>query len=143
MHASPGLRYLFQSFPYFVLPSGVVYLSLKLFQQQTGLNIPSWLVVSLTLLAKPLLLVLASSLTPGKTQRAAAASNAVLAPSVSEGPLAAISLLVKSIENGYPGDAFLDWSEKHGTIFQADLLTSKFLHTLEPDHVKSILATPI
>lgn len=104
MKPSPGLRYLLESFPHFALPSGVVYLSLKILQQQTGLDIPFWFIIFLTLFAKPILFFPSKFFSKWRDQRATTANGAVMAPSVSESPLAVISKLVESIKNGYPGE---------------------------------------
>ncbi|PPQ95842.1 hypothetical protein CVT26_015972 [Gymnopilus dilepis] len=141
MSLPPGVRYVLQAIPSFVLPSTVVYLCLKFLQHQTELKLASWLVAFLTVLAKPVSLLVNKFYTRLRDQRAAAANDAILPPTVSGNPLAVISKLVESIENGYPGDVFLEWAEEYGTVFQVDLLTNKFLHTLEPEHVKAILAT--
>ena len=103
MSLPPGVRYVLQAIPSFVLPSTVVYLCLKFLQHQTELKIASWLVAFLTVLAKPVSLLLNKFYTRFRDQRAAAANDAILPPTVSGNPLAVISKLVESIENGYPG----------------------------------------
>jgi hypothetical protein len=98
-----GLAHLLSSLPNFIVPSATVYLSLQLLQERVNLDIPSSLVISSTVLARPFLFIVTRYYTIWANSRAAIANGAVLAPEVQESTFSIISAFTNSIKNGYPG----------------------------------------
>jgi hypothetical protein len=64
-----------------------------------------------------------------------------MAPYVGGGPLTIMSKLSRQFKNGYPGHLFLDWTKEYGNVYQLRLLNDTRIVTIEPQHVKAILAT--
>src|SRR5437016_2726602 len=98
----PGPIYVLGILPKFIIPSGTVYLSLRLLQERL-LDIPPSLVFAATALALPLLFVFTRYFTIWTNNRAAIANGAVLPPQVQESTLSIISSLTEGIRSGYPG----------------------------------------
>uniref|UniRef100_A0A0W0GF85 Cytochrome p450 n=1 Tax=Moniliophthora roreri TaxID=221103 RepID=A0A0W0GF85_MONRR len=90
-------------------------------------------------------------------------SGAILPPSVKESSFTIPSKILESFKNGYPGasafrlpsytsgiinsklphvgDAFLEWHQQYGNIYTANIFSEIRIFTMEPTHVKAILAT--
>ncbi|KAF8905831.1 cytochrome P450 monooxygenase pc-3 [Gymnopilus junonius] len=145
MASPPGLRYVLRLIPYFAIPSVAVYGSLWLLQEyklHPALIFPSWFIILCAIFARPaLFLVQFKYYTPWVDKRAAAQHGAILAPHISESAFTIIPQMIESTRIGYPSDIVLGWSKKYGNTYQFSLFTSSNLVTLEPDHVKAILAT--
>ena len=103
MQLPPGPLYLLRTFPYFAVPSSIVYACLTLAKGSLSFPIPTWLIVSTTVLARPAIFIFNRYYSRIADSRAAAANNAVVAPHVRESPLSIISTITKSIREGYPG----------------------------------------
>ncbi|KAF8960254.1 cytochrome P450 monooxygenase pc-2 [Flammula alnicola] len=142
MGLPPGLAYLLRLVPYFVIPSATVFALLRLSQQyQTAVSIPSWFAVTATILAWPALVFFNIYYTKLANKRAAAAHGAILAPLVPESVFSVLPKLVEGSENGLTGDLLYRWSRKYGNAYQVNLPTTTTMVTLEPHHIKAILAT--
>ncbi|KDR74320.1 hypothetical protein GALMADRAFT_250135 [Galerina marginata CBS 339.88] len=141
MGVPPGAVYLSRLAPHFAIPSAATYVALKLLQQKQDFAIPFWLVICITVLARPAIFVVNQVYSGWSDKRAAAANGAVLAPYVRESPFSIISSIVEGVRSGYPAHVFFRWSEEYGNVYQLNIMTSTILHTTEPDHVKAILAT--
>ncbi|KAF8816539.1 cytochrome P450 [Phlegmacium glaucopus] len=136
-----GPLYLLRTFPYFAIPSTIVYAGLTLAKQHLGLPIPTWLAVVTALLARPTIFIFNRYYSRITDSRNAAANNAIVAPHIQESAFAIIGKISTSFDKGYPGDALLDWTKEYGNTYQLRLLTDNRLVTVEPHHVKAILAT--
>jgi len=99
----PGPAHLLGFLPNFIVPSSIVYLSLRISQERFHLDIPSSLIIASTVLARPFLLIVTRYYTIWANNRAAAANGAVLAPEVQESTFSIISALTNGIKFGYPG----------------------------------------
>ncbi|KAF8960281.1 cytochrome P450 [Flammula alnicola] len=141
MELPPGPLYLLQLFPYFALPSTIVYLFLTSSEKGFGFALPSSLVIAATIIAKPALFILKKYYRKLVDIRAASASDAMLPPYVQESTLTIISDLRESMRDGYPAEVMQRWADEYGSVVRFDLLTFTGVVTAEPEHVKAILAT--
>jgi cytochrome P450 len=137
MQLPPGPSYLLRSFPYFAVPSTIVYACLSLAKE----HIPTWLTVFAAVFARPTIFIFNRYYSRIAESRDAAANNAVIPPHVRESPFSIISKIDQSFKKGYPTDFMLELTEEYGNIFQLRLLTDNRIVTVEPHHVKAILAT--
>lgn len=103
MKVPPGPKYLFSLIPFFAKPSVIAYFSLSLFQQHVYSGIPRWVIIALSIIARPGLFVLQQYVSEWLNQRGAAENDAILAPRVPEPSLSLISEFAESILTGHPG----------------------------------------
>ncbi|KAF8164774.1 cytochrome P450 monooxygenase pc-2 [Crassisporium funariophilum] len=141
MELPPGPAYLLRTFPYFAIPSTVVYLCLRLLAQRVELAIPTWLMVTVAVLARPAIFFFNRYYSRFADKRAGAANNAILAPHVRKSAFAIIQEMASSNRTGYPGDVMLIRMKEYGNVFTLRLLTDNRVVTAEPEHIKAMLAT--
>ncbi|KAK0488921.1 hypothetical protein IW261DRAFT_382692 [Armillaria novae-zelandiae] len=67
--------------------------------------------------------------------------GAIMMPSVQETSISIVRSMLHSFKNGYPAERFQKWSEEYGNTFSLSLFGETRVVTLEPSHVKAILAT--
>ena len=103
MHIAPGSLYLLHTFPYFAIPSAIVYGCLTLAKEHLSLAIPTWLVVFIAVLSRPAIFIFDRQYSKFAERRNAAANNAVIAPHVRESVFSIMSRFKHGIEKGYPG----------------------------------------
>ena len=103
MQFPPGPLYLLRNFPYFAIPSIIVYTCLTLSKKHLNIDIPTWLTVFTVLLARPAIFIFNRYYSRFADSRHAAANNAVLAPRVRESAFSIISKIVNNVKEGYPG----------------------------------------
>ncbi|KAF5344627.1 hypothetical protein D9757_013906 [Collybiopsis confluens] len=51
------------------------------------------------------------------------------------------SSIVRSFNGGYTGDAFYEWMQQYGFTYQVKIFGERRMMTVEPEHIKAILAT--
>jgi len=102
MALSPGLKFVVGLLPTFLIPSALVYASLTVSKNQFGVSIPSWIVVILTIVARPVLFLAGMRYKRWADQRAAAAHGAVLPSDMLLSPWKVLVESEASIESGYP-----------------------------------------
>ncbi|KAF8810023.1 cytochrome P450 [Phlegmacium glaucopus] len=141
MQPVPGPLYLLRTFPYFAVPSIIVYASLTLAKEHVSLPVPSWLAIFITILARPAIFIFNSYYSRLADSRNAAANNAIVAPHIREPAFTIISKMARSFKEGYPADAILDWTKEYGHVYQLRLLTDNRIITTEPHHIKAMLTT--
>ncbi|KIM42797.1 hypothetical protein M413DRAFT_444452 [Hebeloma cylindrosporum] len=146
MDIPPGLRYLNSLLPFFAIPPCIVFLAIRFANVYLEANISTALTVLAILLARPALSVFQRYYTRYVDRQNAAANNAFILPHVEEkrpnfAGLSIMKRLLEDFKHGYPGDAFLEWTEKYGFAYQLRLPSDNRILTCEPDHVKAILAT--
>ncbi|CAA7269188.1 unnamed protein product [Cyclocybe aegerita] len=141
MELPPGFRYLLRFIPSFTGPSVAVYLTLKALKSFGSVNYPRWVLLTATILAQPVLLLLQAHYSSFTHKRRAAAHGAVRPPAVKDTALDIVMISAKAHKVGYPAEMLHDWSVKYGNSFRFNMFTSNFFATLEPEHVKAILAT--
>jgi hypothetical protein len=103
MQLPPGPLYLLRNFPFFVVPSTIVYACLTLAKKHLNLDIPTWLTVLTVLLARPAIIFFNRYHSRFFDSRHAAANNAVVAPRVRASAFSIISKIAYSLKKGYPG----------------------------------------
>lgn len=103
MQLPPGPSYLLRSFPYFAVPSTIVYACLTLAKNHFSVVVPTWLTVSAVILARPAIFIFNRYYSGFAVSRDAAANNAVVAPHVRGSAFSFISKISESFQNGYPG----------------------------------------
>jgi hypothetical protein len=113
------------------------YTILRLLAFYRAVVLPAWLVIGMALLIQPIVTVYWRKYRRGVE---AAANGAALVPQVKGGSFSLIRAMVKSMESGYPGefvhvrvapsittssagDAFLEWREQYGDIYNLRLLS--------------------
>ena len=154
MQLAPGPLYLIRKFPYFVVPSTIVYTCLTLAKEHLSVQtIPTWFTVFISVLARPAIFILNRHYSRFADSRNAAANNAVVAPHVRESGLSLVSKLARTGKD-YPGqildfvflyqtnifvaDFILYWTKKYGNIFQLRLLTDSRVRVFTFPHPWSI-----
>ena len=152
MHFPPGPLYLLCNFPYFAIPSTIVYGCLILAEKHLNLDIPTWLAVFTVLLARPAIFVFNRYYSRFADSRHAAANNAVVAPRVQESAFSILSKIANNLKEGYPGTLWFfvefkslskpynyvflvaestqDWANEYGNVFQLELLTNNRVRLL-------------
>ncbi|EAU82482.2 cytochrome P450 monooxygenase pc-3 [Coprinopsis cinerea okayama7 len=146
----PGLLYLIQHLPSLAIPPATVLASTKLIYHFDLLDgvvesaIPVWAVVLASALSLPVAFVGKALLKGLKDRRDAARNGAVLPPQIYDPLPGGVGLLratLDNFENGYPGELFEDWVKEYGNIVNFKILGEDRFFTVEPDHIKAILAT--
>ncbi|KAH9483162.1 Cytochrome P450 monooxygenase 75 [Psilocybe cubensis] len=143
MELPPGFFYTLGLVPYFTIPSVLVFYSFRLLQayQPVAALIPTWAIVIVAIIARPVFFYVGWYYKVWQDRRTAAANGAVLAPHIKESAFEIIPELISSNSTGYPGGMIYRWSRIHGYTYQLSLITSSTVVTMEPDHIKAILAT--
>ncbi|KAK1233682.1 Protein kinase alk2 [Marasmius sp. AFHP31] len=146
MAIPPGLVWLAQNGPSrILLPAGVAYAILRLLRDLQVLALPSWINSILCILSVPAAFALSIVYADWRDARAAAARGAILAPFLPYKRLGAIDIvegLVETFTNGYIGHGILaECHQKVGNTMTVSLFWDKRIETIEPLHVKTILAT--
>ncbi|KAK7445180.1 Protein kinase alk2 [Stygiomarasmius scandens] len=138
MPVPPGIELLVKD----VLPNALklpllAYMGIKFAEYQFGLQWPVWAWV----LAFPTVHLLAWSVSSFYAQylmkKEAAAKDAIFAPRVKEGSFK----IIGSIRDGYMGEAMHEWSKQYGNSYIFRVLGVDRFLTIEPEHIKAILAT--
>ncbi|PPR04826.1 hypothetical protein CVT24_010243 [Panaeolus cyanescens] len=154
----PGPRHLIAFLPRLFGPSLVLVASLNLWNVYIEGNaqlasilssrylvqVPKWAIVGLGLVARPAWFYIGFYLERFSYWRAAKTLGAVLPPVVGDSTVSVISKRMKSIESGYPGmftNRFRKEYGQGGNIVQLSLLGNRMAFTVEPEHVKAMLAT--
>ncbi|KAF8814621.1 hypothetical protein BYT27DRAFT_7249899 [Phlegmacium glaucopus] len=99
MQLVPGPLYLLRTFPYFAVPSTIVYAGLTLAKEHLSLPVPSWLALFIALLARPTIFIFNKYYSRLAESRNAAANNAIVAPHVRESAFTIISKIAHSYPN--------------------------------------------
>ncbi|KAK0184281.1 cytochrome P450 [Armillaria mellea] len=60
---------------------------------------------------------------------------------VQGGSISILRRIVHSVKDGYPDEAFHEWSEKYGSTFSFAVFSDTRVFTIDPEHVKAILTT--
>ncbi|KAH7930329.1 cytochrome P450 [Leucogyrophana mollusca] len=144
MEIPPGIVYLAQTLPRFLLPAALVYCTVRLLQAVLGISIPEGLHIPAYLLSLPLAFTTRVLYTEYNDKRQAAAQGAVLAPRVHSRWPGGLDILARSVgnfKNGYMGDNMAKEIEIHGTTVIVRTLFENRIFTTEPENIKAILAT--
>ncbi|KDR74361.1 hypothetical protein GALMADRAFT_250232 [Galerina marginata CBS 339.88] len=143
MQLPPGPVYLLQNLPGVVGPPAITFLVAK-FLPSFEIEPPTWAVILAVILSLPVALFLKFQYKDFIDHRAAAAHGAVMPPRVRDKWPAGLGLLWKAVDNvnnGYPGDMFVEWVEQYGNTLNFRALFENRFFTCEPEYIKAILAT--
>lgn len=144
----PGPLYLLKLLPFFLGPPAVALAVLRADAVFVNRAVPTWLYITVALLARPFLSIFQRYYTRYTIAKAAAASGAFVIPHVHEERpgFAGLSLMkqfIKDLKNGYPGecqrgcdvctelirhqlflgDLILKWKETYGNVYQLRLIS--------------------
>ncbi|TFK28591.1 cytochrome P450 monooxygenase pc-3 [Coprinopsis marcescibilis] len=140
----PGIAYLIRILPNLVVPPATVLVATKVAQGPLELNIPTWAVILASALSLPLAFFAQFAQKTIADSRAAANHAAKLPPCVYDSWPGGIGLLRATLQNfsdGYPGELFNDWVNQYGNLVNFRIMWENRFLTVEPDHIKAILAT--
>ncbi|KAI5888692.1 cytochrome P450 [Schizophyllum commune H4-8] len=142
--APPGVVFLLRTIPRLVYPSVLAYGCLRVLENVREVQLPAWVPAAI-ILVHPLSWFVSSVLTQAKNRRKAAAAGAVIPPLVqSKHPfgISHLSTIRNSVRKGLFANVIGLWAKETGSnVFRADIMGDTRYFTLEPDHVKAILAT--
>ncbi|KAJ7031138.1 cytochrome P450 [Mycena alexandri] len=142
MEIPPGLAHLARILPPTLLPCAATYFVLSRVPPLLDLGLlPLWSRVLCAVVAQP---VLAYFYNEYQQARDAASLGAMRIPVVYDkwpGGLSLISKMVKSFNEGYPGDFLEEWCEHYGNTLVTKVLFQSGIFTTEPEYIKAILAT--
>ncbi|KAF8155623.1 hypothetical protein B0H34DRAFT_503895 [Crassisporium funariophilum] len=101
----PGPAYLLRTLPYFLIPTTLIFLCLKLAVRRLDIAAPTSLLVVCAVLARTTLFffLFARFYADFVDKRGAAARGAVLAPHVRQSAFAIMAAFARSMNGGYPG----------------------------------------
>ncbi|KAH7930343.1 cytochrome P450 [Leucogyrophana mollusca] len=144
MEIPPGIVYLVQNLPRFLLPAALVYGANRLSQAVLGTSIPAGLRIPSYLLSLPLAFTLSILYSEYDEKRQATARGAVLVPRAHSkwpGGLDILARLVENFKSGYLGEVVANEMEIHGNTVNIRALFGNCVCTTEPEYIKAILAT--
>ncbi|KAF9005761.1 cytochrome P450 monooxygenase pc-3 [Hymenopellis radicata] len=138
----PGPTYILsQVLPPLVLRSIVTLASINVFYRYSGSRVPGWIYLAAIIFIHPL----ARSFTLWRrryaTRHDMLAKGAIAPPVVEATSRDIINTLVRTFTSGYPGEAYWSWALRYGNVFALDIFSEKRIVTIQPEHVKAILAT--
>ncbi|KAL0948882.1 hypothetical protein HGRIS_008998 [Hohenbuehelia grisea] len=140
-----GLVHLIIHLPVILAPSLATYVLLRhgAFLFYPSFDPPHVVAILTSLIATPIFFLLSSLWSTLTNSRSAAARGTVIAPYVQSDflGLSNVRKIVQSFKDGYPGDVFLDWIKDYGNTYSLKMLAEHRMVTIEPDHIKAILAT--
>ncbi|KAK0491658.1 cytochrome P450 [Armillaria novae-zelandiae] len=141
MAVPPGIAYLTRSFLPLLCLGVLVYWAFDGIQRCAALSVTPWIRLAAAVITPPLVYVCRGSFATFKNKRDAAAMGAVVVPAVQESFFSIVRGIRNSIKNGYPGDIYLKWSTEYGQTFILNLFAEHQVVTMEPEHIKAVLAT--
>ncbi|THU78313.1 cytochrome P450 [Dendrothele bispora CBS 962.96] len=116
----------------------ITLLLLKLLQQSPfGVNLPTWAWVAALVSVHPANWIVSTLYNMHRVKKEAAARGAILVPRVKGG----IFELIGKIRNGYMAEGFFEWSRQYGQTYIFPIFGVDRIMTMEPEHIKAILAT--
>ncbi|KAK0217130.1 cytochrome P450 [Armillaria fumosa] len=154
----PGVVYLSHiAFYVTVLPCSVLWV-LRHFLTESGFSVSVWPVFVVPFASQLIFRLVHGWYIGFAIRRDVAAQGAIIMPSVQASSISIMRSIVDSFKNGYPstfesdsvlhrltnrplGEVFQKWSEQYGNTFSFGTLSTKWVFTSEPEHIKAILAT--
>jgi len=122
MRNSPGLGYLAERAPRFVLQTALTFGTIRLAQQLLDLDIPLWLIIALSVGSRPLVVLVDGQTADWRAARRAKALGASLAPKVEGNPYKIVKNIFASFVDGYPGTLVSRWMETYGPCIRFTVL---------------------
>lgn len=138
---TPGIAFLGRT----VLCAGSLYLATISFVRFTSaLSFPPWILLLGVSINLPIGFALRVLYIDFIHRRQAARMGARLAPLVKGkwfGNLDFLFYMIEQVKNGYPGDGWIDTIAELGTCFNLHVMYEDLIITVEPGHIKTILAS--
>ncbi|KAH6905318.1 cytochrome P450 monooxygenase pc-1 [Coprinopsis sp. MPI-PUGE-AT-0042] len=124
----------------------MTYGALHLLEKHEVATVPKWAFIGLIAIAKPVHYVASLYLRRIRNWFKARRLGARIPPHVKEPWYSAVGLslipqMIDSFENGYTLEFAGPWMKEYGNVFEIRLPTEVQLWTVEPEHVKTVLAT--
>ncbi|KAF8893051.1 cytochrome P450 [Infundibulicybe gibba] len=143
MELPPGPQYLLQYSPRYLATSLLVFISLYTITDFFGISLPSSLLILASFCARPGAILIRSYYRSIRDKRNAARLGAEIAPMVYDRWPAGIDLikaLIDNQKNGHPVDQLYNLTQKYGNTLRFHVLARTQILTVEPHHIKAILA---
>lgn len=140
---TPGISFLGR----IVLSTGSIYLGtvcLARFATKLGISLPPWVLLLGATSSLPIGFALRILYFRIIHRRQAARMGARLAPSIRGKQFGNLDIMLKLVErfdNGYPGDGLVEIIAELGTCFNLNVMFENVIFTVEPSHIKTILAS--
>ncbi|KAJ3842739.1 cytochrome P450 monooxygenase pc-2 [Lentinula raphanica] len=104
-------------------------------------SLSTWIYLICAFFARPLLILVNSWYTERSDDRKAVELGAVQPPAVVGSSNELRSAIMRSFSHGYTGDCFFEWTKRYGYTYRMKIYGEKRIMTIEPEHIKAILAT--
>lgn len=141
MAVPPGIAYLTRSSLPLLYLGILVYWAFDSIQHRADISITLWVRLVAAVITPPIVYFCRGSFATFKTRRDAAAKGAIMIPTVQESCFSIVRSIRYSFKNGYPGESFHNWSNEYGYTFILNLYSERQVVTMEPGHIKALLAT--
>ncbi|PBK72419.1 cytochrome P450 monooxygenase pc-3 [Armillaria solidipes] len=141
MAVPPGIAYLTRSSLPLLYLGILVYWAFDSIQHRADISITLWVRLVAAVITPPIVYFCRGSFATFKTRRDAAAKGAIMIPTVQESCFSIVRSIRYSFKNGYPGSFFHNWSNEYGYTFILNLYSERQVVTMEPGHIKALLAT--
>ncbi|EMD40206.1 hypothetical protein CERSUDRAFT_112411 [Gelatoporia subvermispora B] len=141
---TPGLAFLLSISPYIVLPPAVAHIALLALARFTNIIVPDWLRLLGYVLVYPIYLGVSSLFDRLHEEYEIRSLGAVRVPEVKGKLPGNIDLLISRFRQNnasYPLAAVEEMAKKYGNIYSIRILGEQRIITVEPNHIKTILAT--
>ncbi|KAF8893053.1 cytochrome P450 monooxygenase pc-3 [Infundibulicybe gibba] len=143
MELPPGPRYLLQHSPRYLAVSLLVFISLQAFADFVRVPLPRSLLLVTSFCVRPGAAFIRRYYQNIQDKRNAARLGAEIAPAVYDrwpAGIGLISTMINGREHGHPVDVMHTWIQQYGNAMRLKLLAQTHIVTVEPHHIKAILA---
>ncbi|KAF8918972.1 cytochrome P450 [Mucidula mucida] len=139
----PGPAYLLVDLlPYVVAVSATSSVFLTAFSQYTGTDVAVGWYVAASILIHPLVRLLLFIYRGVVLRRTMKEKGAIPIPAVDLSSSSIVKTLLKNSDSGYIGEPIWAWAAQYGNTYELNFFGGeKRVVTLEPDHIKAVLAT--
>jgi cytochrome P450 len=140
---TPGISFLGRT----VVSAGSLYLGtvcLARFATKSGISLPPWILLLGATSSLPIGFALRILYVGVVRRRQAARMGVRLAPRIKGKRFGNLDIMLKLVDgfnNGYPGDGLAEFVAEFGTCFNARIMFEDLIFTVEPSHIKTILAS--
>ncbi|RDB18325.1 hypothetical protein Hypma_000510 [Hypsizygus marmoreus] len=141
---TPGIDFIARGLVIVGIPPALLVIAARSLAASYNFPIPTWVLVTTSLLIVPLLSAAHIVTTSFAKRRRAAALGARLAPEIEGTAIGNLDMLKKMRtlwETGYPADGMMETFGEKGPAFNMRIMWSDLIFTAHPDHIKLILAT--
>ncbi|EPQ55858.1 cytochrome P450 [Gloeophyllum trabeum ATCC 11539] len=142
--APPGPVYLAYRVPALLVPLCALYVANDIAERAYGLRVSGWLLTLLYVVAIPIYVIVSSRVNEYLDNRAAAAVGAVVPTKLAHRWPLGLDIIkdnITSFKENLPSDNLLRYTEEYGNTFNFRILGENRVVTIEPEHIKALLAT--